>query len=93
MSREKATVTTEFGTEGTDVESLSSPEESRAKAHVWARRLRDGPCSCSHLIEAAVPVLSPATSSGLALQNVSCPTVSSCPADPYAWRVFLASIC
>lgn len=30
VSGEKATVTTELGTEGTDVESLSSPEESRA---------------------------------------------------------------
>lgn len=78
MSGEKATVTSEVGTEGTDVESLSSPEESRAKAHVWARRLRDGPCSCSYLIEAAVSVLSPATPSGLALQNVFMPHRSIC---------------
>lgn len=36
VSGEKAEVMTELGTEETVVESLSSPEESRAKAHVWA---------------------------------------------------------
>lgn len=67
LSAEKATVKSELGTDGMAVESLSSPEESRARAHVWARR-QSGMGSAPVPTSARLPsisVLFPAAPSGL----------------------------